>query len=404
MKIIIQKFGGTSVATPENRNRAVEKIIQCMKQGYSPVVVVSAMGRKGEPYATDTLIQLTSNMEGSISPRNMDLLMSCGETISAVIMATALNGRGVDSVALTGGQAGVITDSNYGDASVLRVETNRVYRHIERGRIPVVTGFQGVTEYGDITTLGRGGSDVTAAVLGQALNAHRVEIYTDVDGVMTADPRIINNARVIKSVDYEEVFQMADSGAKIIHPRAVEIAMKADLPLVIKNTFSESPGTLITRFKKEDETIPMGDRGLLTGIAYLHNRAQIIIDYADGSGDGSGDDILDELAEMGISIDLINIFTDKKVFTVDEECCDRVVGLLEARNANYTVNKDCSKITVIGSRIRGVPGVMAKILRTLNQNSIKVYQTADSHATISVLVKSNDANKAVMVLHDEFKL
>jgi aspartate kinase len=179
MKLIIQKFGGTSVATDENRNFAVEKIVSAKGQGYFPVVVVSAIGRKGEPYATDTLIQFANRMGKKVSPRDMDLLISCGEVISAVIMASELNARGVDAVALTGEQAGIITDNNYGDASVLRVETNRVYRHIERGRVPVITGFQGVTEYGDVTTLGRGGSDITAAVLGQALNAHQVEIYTD---------------------------------------------------------------------------------------------------------------------------------------------------------------------------------------------------------------------------------
>ncbi len=404
MKVIIQKFGGTSVASDENRNLAVEKIVSAKKRGYFPVVVVSAIGRKGEPYATDTLIQFANRMGKKVSPRDMDLLISCGEVISAVIMASELNARGVDAVALTGEQAGIITDNNYGGASVLRVETNRVYRHIERGRVPVITGFQGVTEYGDITTLGRGGSDITAAVLGQALNAHQVEIYTDVDGVMTADPRIINNAKVIRSVDYEEIFQMADSGAKVIHPRAVEIAMKSDLPLVIKNTFSDSPGTIITRFKKDDESLAMGDRGLLTGIAYLHNRAQVVIDYTNDVTEGSGDDILDKLAEMGISIDLINIFTDKKVFTVDGEDCDRVAKLLEERKTKFSIKKDCSKVTVIGNRIRGVPGVMARILRALNRNNIKVYQTADSHATISVLVKTEDANNAVVVLHNEFKL
>lgn len=404
MNIIIQKFGGTSVANSENRSKAVAKVIAAKQVGYFPVVVVSAMGRKGEPYATDTLIQFATGMEMGIKPRDLDMLMSCGETISAVVMATALNTRGTDSVALTGGQAGIITDNNHGDASVIKVDTNRVYRYIERERVPVITGFQGVTEYGDITTLGRGGSDVTAAVLGQALNAHQVEIYTDVDGVMTADPRIINSAKVIKSVDYNEIFQMADSGARVIHPRAVEIAMKSGLPLVIKNTFSDSPGTLITQFKKDDETIPMGDRGLLTGIAHLHNRAQVVIDYSGEDLHGSGDDILDQLAGMGISIDLINIFTDKKVFTVDEKDCERVAGLLQERKEKFSINRNCSKVTVIGNRIRGVPGVMARILRVLNQNSIRVYQTADSHATISVLVKTEDAKKAVVVLHDEFKL
>ncbi|MGI6703241.1 MAG: aspartate kinase [Clostridia bacterium] len=404
MKIIVQKFGGTSVATDKNRKKVVEKIASAWEKGYFPVVVVSAMGRKGEPYATDTLIQFATSMEMGIKPRDLDMLISCGETISAVIMATALNTRGLNSVALTGGQAGIITDNNHGDASVIKVDTSRIYRYIEREKVPVITGFQGVTEYGDITTLGRGGSDVTAVVLGQALNAHKVEIYTDVDGVMTADPSITNSARIIRSVDYNEIFQMADSGARVIHPRAVEIAMRASLPLVIKNTFSDSPGTLITQFKKDDESIPMEDQSLLTGIAHLHDRAQIVIEYLNQDWCEGEDDILEQLADIGISIDLINIFTDKKVFTVDERDCDRVAELLRERNEKFSISRNCSKVTVIGNRIRGVPGVMARILKALNQNSIRVYQTADSHATISVLVKTEDAKKAVAVLHDEFRL
>jgi aspartate kinase len=404
MKIIVQKFGGTSLTTPENRNNAIEKIKRARKEGYFPVVVVSAMGRKGQPYATDTLLQLADERDKDIKPRDQDLLISCGEIISAVMMSTQLNAIGIDAVAMTGQQAGIITDNNYGNASVLKVETKKIYQHIERGRVPVITGFQGVTEYGDITTLGRGGSDVTAAVLGDALNAYSVEIYTDVDGVMTADPRIINSARVIKSMDYNEVFQMADYGAKIIHPKAVEIAMKSGVPLVIKNTFSNSPGTIITQFKKDGDTISMGDRGLLTGIAHLHNRTQVVIDYSDNPEISLRDNILDRLADMDISIDLINIFTDKKIFTIDDRDCDKVAVLLKEEGAVFSITRDCSKITVIGSRIRGVPGVMARILKILNENSIRVYQTADSHATISVLVKRDQAERAVMVLHDEFKL
>jgi aspartate kinase len=403
MRIIVQKFGGTSVSTPENRKKAVEKIISAKNAGYFPVVVVSAMGRRGEPYATDTLIEFARRSYKDISPRELDLIMSCGETISSVIMATTLRAKGMDAIALTGEQAGIITDNNYGNADVLRVETKNLYQYIERGKIPVVTGFQGVTEYGDITTLGRGGSDVTAAVLGEAINAHLVEIYTDVDGVMTADPRIVPDARVISSVDYNEVFQMADYGAKVIHPRAVEIAMRSNVPLVIKNTFSDSPGTLITQLKRESNTICMGDHGLLTGIAHLHDRTQVIINYKDGTGD-MDDGILEKLAKLGVSIDLINIFTDKKIFTIDGKDTEKVVNLLEKEKLNFEVNSHCSKVTVIGSRIKGVPGVMARIYKTLTREGIKVYQTADSYTTISVLVKKEDAEKAVMVLHDEFKL
>ncbi|MBA1333917.1 MAG: Aspartokinase [Firmicutes bacterium] len=403
MKIIVQKFGGTSVSTVENRAKAVEKVAAAKASGCFPVVVVSAMGRRGEAYATDTLIDFARNAFKEANPRELDLIISCGETISSVILAAELRSRGMDAAALTGAQAGIITDNNYGNAGVLRVETKNIYRLIERGRIPVITGFQGVTEYGDITTLGRGGSDITAAVIGEAINAHLVEIYTDVDGVMTADPRVVPNARVIKSVDYSEVFQMADYGAKVVHPRAVEIAMRSGVPIVIKNTFSDSPGTLITEIRRESDTIDMGSQGLLTGIAHLHDRTQIVINHQNCS-DSMQDGILEKLAEMGVSIDLINIFTDKKVFTIDEKDTERVKALLEKEQLQFEINSNCSKVTVIGSRIRGVPGVMARIYRTLSAKGIKVFQTADSYTTISVLIKTEDTEKAVMALHDEFKL
>jgi aspartate kinase len=404
MKILVQKFGGTSVSTAENREKVVDKIVAAKEAGYMPVVVVSAMGRKGEPYSTDTLIEFAKKANGKIQPRELDLIMSCGETISSVIMAAMLRARGLPSVALTGENAGIITDDNFGNASVIRVEVRKLFNHLDKGNIPVVTGFQGVTEYGDITTLGRGGSDVTAAILGEALNAHMIEIYTDVDGVMTADPRIVPDARVISSVDYNEVFQMADYGAKVIHPNAVEIAMRSNVPLVIKNTFSKSPGTLVTQFRRDTGTVDL-DGGLLTGIAYLKDRAQVIIDYGGTSNSSSDhDDILEKLAEIGVSIDLINIFTDKKIFTVDAQDAPKVDRLLKKEGLDYRINGECCKVTAIGSKIRGVPGVMARILRALANNGITVYQTADSYTTISVLVKSDDAERAVLVLHNEFKL
>jgi len=404
MKIIIQKFGGTSVSTDENRKKAVNKIISAKKEGFFPIVVVSAMGREGSPYATDTLIEFTKKVYKDIHPRELDLVMSCGETISSVIMACTLRAKGIGAIAMTGQQAGIITDNNYGNAGVLRVQTKNIYQCIDKGKIPVITGFQGVTEYGDITTLGRGGSDVTAAVLGEALHVNMVEIYTDVDGVMTADPRIVPDARMIRSVDYTEIFQMADYGAKVIHPRAVEIAMRSNLPMLIKNTFSDSPGTLVTQFRKEGNIVSVGDRSLVTGIAHIHDRTQIIIDYSDNQEKAYKDNILDKLAALNISIDLINIFTDKKVFTIDGTDSEKVTQLLKKEKLRFIVNSDCSKVTIIGNRIRGVPGVMARIFRVLSGNNIEVYQTADSHTTIWVLVKRLDAEKAVKALHDEFKL
>ena len=221
MRIIVQKFGGTSVATPEIRDLVVKKVEKARLQGYNPVVVVSAMGRKGESYATDTLIDIARTANRNIASRELDQIMCCGEMISAVIMTSTLQAAGIDAIMMTGGQAGIITDNTFNNARILKVDPSRMTAFIKMGKVPVVCGFQGMTVDGEFTTLGRGGSDTTAAALGSALNAEMVEIYTDVDGIMTADPRIVRNAKILESISYGEVCQLAHQGAKVIHPRAV---------------------------------------------------------------------------------------------------------------------------------------------------------------------------------------
>ena len=255
MRILVQKFGGTSVRSIKMREAAIEKVLSAQKNGYAPVVVVSAIGREGDPYATDTLIGYAgTEAGGQINPREKDLLMSCGEIISAVVMATAFKAHGVAARAVTGWQAGIYTNDCFGNASYFDVDTARLYEMLDAGVIPVVTGFQGITSSGDVTTLGRGGSDTTAAILGAALRAEAVEIYTDVDGVMTADPRLLPEARVISDVSYNEVFQMADHGAKVIHTKAVEIAMRGNVPLVVRNTSNNRAGTRISaRFTRAEQ-------------------------------------------------------------------------------------------------------------------------------------------------------
>ena len=198
MRLIVQKFGGTSVATKESRGMAADKIEECIGKGCFPVVVVSAIGRKGDPYATDTLIEFSGSAGAAPQPRELDLLMSCGEIISCVVLANTLKARGHESIVLSGGQAGIITDDNFGDAGILRVDAGNILNCVHKGIIPIIAGFQGITENGDVTTLGRGGSDVTGAILGEALDAESVEIYTDVDGIMTADPVLVPNANIMK--------------------------------------------------------------------------------------------------------------------------------------------------------------------------------------------------------------
>ncbi|SEF46130.1 aspartate kinase [Caloramator fervidus] len=393
MKIIVQKFGGTSVATQQRREMVADRIIEAIDRGYKPVVVVSAIGRKGDPYATDTLLSLINNDNCSVSKREVDLLLCCGEIISAVVMAETLEKRGFKVRVLTGGQAGIITNDEFGNAEVLKVDTKRIMEVLYAGFIPIVTGFQGITQDGDFTTLGRGGSDVTGAILGEALKAEFIEIYTDVDGIMTADPRIVPDAKVINRISYSEVFQFADQGAKVIHPKAVEYAMRGNIPLYIKNTLSSAPGTIITSSREIKNKI-------ITGITHMAYRSQISIFY-DGE---DNNDIFDILAQNKISIDLINVFPNYKVFTIDSKDVPKVEEILKSLNLRFNIINNCSKIAVIGNGMKGVPGVMAKILKTLNENGIKVLQTADSHSTIWCLVKEEDTIKAINLLHKAFEL
>lgn len=398
MKILVQKFGGTSVSTHERRKMVVDKIVKAKENGCSPIVVVSAMGRKGEPYSTDTLLTLISNNLKENNHEATDLLMSCGETISAVVMSDELEACGIKAIPLMGGQAGIITDSKYNDATVTDMKTDKLLGLLEKGIVPVVTGFQGITKDGYVTTLGRGGSDVTAAVIGAYLNAQEVEIYTDVDGIMTADPRIVSEATLIEKMSYNEVFQFADQGAKVIHPKAVEIAMKANIPLSIKNTLNSCSGTLINNEGWENSN------NLITGITCLDNRVQIQLNLEDNKGNSSYFCILDILAKNLISIDFINVFPDKNIFTIDGNKLSIFKNLMSAYGLNYTSIDNCSKISVIGSRIRGIPGVMAKILKSLSDNGISVLQTADSHTTIWCLVETKHTKAAINALHKAFNL
>ena len=395
MKILVQKFGGTSVSTQEKRKLVVSKVLNAKAEGYFPVVVVSAMGRKGEPYATDTLLSLVDDNFKVVNPLAIDLLMSCGETISTVIMCNELNNNNIDAVPLTGGQAGIITDCNYNNAAILNVDTKQILSILQKGKIPVVAGFQGRDENGYITTIGRGGSDVTAAILGAALNAVETQIYTDVDGIMTADPRIVSEATLIKKISYDEIFQFADQGAKVIHPRAVEISRKYNIPLVIKNTMNDCDGTVISNLGSE------AYENIITGITHMNNRVQIKICK---NSDPSYDDLFDILAENLISIDLINVFPKEKIFTIDEKDFIKFENLIKETNMSYSFVKDCSKISIIGSKMRGIPGVMARILKALTREKIEVLQTADSHMTIWCLVETAYVEKAINALHREFKL
>ncbi|NFL02180.1 aspartate kinase [Clostridium botulinum] len=398
MKILVQKFGGTSVSTKEKRKLVVKKVLNAINAGYKPIVVVSAMGRKGEPYATDSLLGLLTDSFKENNLLATDLLMSCGEVISSVVMSNELSKNNINAIPLTGGQAGINTDENYSDASVKDVDTKRLMKLLEEDKVPVVCGFQGINEQGFVTTLGRGGSDVTAALLGVALKAEQVEIYTDVDGIMTADPRIVKGASLIEEISYNEVFQFADQGAKVIHPRAVEIAMKGNVPLAIKNTMSGCKGTMIDNIGSLDAS------NIITGITHMANRVQIRINLDENQGNQNYYELLPVLAENLISIDLINVFPKEKIFTIDKKDLNKFDNIMNSINIKYSYIDNCSKIAIIGSRMRGIPGVMAKILKSLVKEKIEILQTADSHTTIWCLVESKYTETAINLLHKEFNL
>lgn len=394
MNIVVQKFGGTSVSTEENRSLVIKKIEAAIKEGKNPVVVVSAMGRKGSPYATDTLLSLISDELRESNKRAVDLLLSCGETLSTVVMCNDLLKAGIEAVPLTGGEAGINTDENYNNAAILDVDPQKILSVVKAGKVPVVAGFQGKSKDGSITTIGRGGSDVTGAILGAALNAEEVQIYTDVDGIMTADPRIVEKASLIENISYEEVFQLAEEGAKVIHPRAVEIAQKYGIRLVIKNTLSECYGTVISREVGENTR-------LITGITHVDNRVQIVINSNSGIKNNT---IFHILAEENISIDLINVSSKERAFTINKSDLLKFDKIAKKMNITYSYIDNCSKIAVVGAKMRGIPGVMARILDALDAGDVDILQTADSHTTIWCLVNSDRVREAINLLHDEFIL
>ncbi len=400
MDIIVRKYGGTSVSSEESRDLIAKEAVKLKRQGKHPVIVVSAIGRSGDPYATDTLISNLTGLTSNVSPRELDMIMSCGEIISASIMATAIRANGEEAIALTGFQAGIITDDKYSDANVLEVDTKKIKEYLSRDMIVVVTGFQGITKAGDITTLGRGGSDNTAAILGSALEAEAIEIYTDVDGVMTADPRIVPDAKVLSSISYDEVYQMAIDGAKVVDHKAIEVAKDNGRILMIKNTFTSAKGTLISG----EDLIDKSDinKKLITAVTARRNISQYTVNIE--SRDEKNEDLLVQMEEMGISIDLINFFDDRKVYTINKKDMDNMNIILKKLDLQYWVIEDCSKIAVIGHRINGIPGVMKRIVLALHKNNIEILQSSDSNTTIWCLVKKSDTEKAINILHNEFEL
>lgn len=400
MKIIVQKFGGTSVRDEHGRNLARKHIEKALQDGYKVVVVVSAMGRKGDPYATDTLLSLIDGANAHVTNREKDLLMACGEIISSVVFTNMLNKHGIKATAFTGAQAGFRTNNDHTDAKIIDMRCERLLRALKEHDVVVVAGFQGVAENGDVTTIGRGGSDTSAAALGAAIGAEWIDIFTDVEGVMTADPRIVENARPLDVVTYTEICNMAYQGAKVIHPRAVEIAMQAKVPLRIRSTYSDAPGTLVTSIAKKGSDVK---ERLVTGIAHVSNITQIKVPAKEGHYDLQAE-VFKAMANEGISVDFINISPNGVVYTVSSDVADRAIATLQKLGYEPTVTRGCAKISTVGAGIAGVPGVTAKIVTALSERGIQILQSADSHTTIWVLVKEEHLKEAVNALHGAFRL
>jgi aspartate kinase len=455
MRILVQKFGGTSVDSDEHRQMAATRVARAVQNGWSVVVVVSAIGRQGAPYATDTLVSTLRNVDPSVppSPREMDLLMACGEIISTVVMAQTLRAMGFDTVALTGGQAGIATDYDFGNARILSIDPSYVVRMLETGKLVLVAGFQGVTQQGAVTTLGRGGSDTTASALGAALKPYAeevgVEIYTDVDGVKTADPRLVSDARTLFCASYEEVAEMAHMGAKVVHPRAAEIANQYSLPLWVKSTFAEAPGTLIAG----RDTLPEEVRLRVTGVTHTGRIVYLRFELPTGDEDdkavielaiyrmlqrekislylnstsggafsfaiarehlGRIRDLLDGLV-VPIKIGgrrrppfgrvyLLGLGLKQSGFEAQQKMLEDAASFVELHTVEAEVTENCTVVSVIASRFTGVPGVIALILDTLAKANVAVFQTADSEFSISVLIPEGDAAKATLALHQVFGL
>lgn len=402
MQVLVQKFGGTSVQTEENRNHVIKHIKHGLKEDYKVVIVVSALGRKPDPYATDTLLDLIDFPANHNSNRELDLLLSCGETIASVVLSNELQKNHIDSVALTGAQAGFITSDDFNQAKIKEVKTERVLKELEKNDVVVVAGFQGQTSDGEITTIGRGGSDTSAAALGAALQADRIEVFTDVEGIMTADPRVVSSARPLDIVTYTEICNLAYQGAKVVHPRAVEIAMQAEVPMRVRSTYLQDEGTLVTTSRAQVAGKDIPDR-LITGIAHISSLTQIRI-QAKEEAHRLQSEVFKAMAEAGISVDFINISPTGVIYTVPDAHTEKAIHILDTLGFQPDIVEHCAKVSAVGAGMTGVPGVASRIVQSLTNAGVQILQSADSHTTIWVLVHEKDLNVAVNALHDVFEL
>ncbi|ANZ94045.1 MULTISPECIES: aspartate kinase [Brochothrix] len=400
MKLIVQKFGGTSVKTAESRQLAIGHINNALKKGYQSVVVVSAIGRSGDPYATDTLLGLVDSPHTALSLREQDMLVSVGELISANVFADMLNKAGIKAAALSGGQAGILTDANYQNADILAVNPKRIFHELNNGAdVVVVAGFQGHAPNGDVTTLGRGGSDTSAAALGVAVKAEFIDIFTDVEGIMTADPRVVKKAIQLDKISYTEVMQMATEGAKVIHPRAVETANKGKVPMRVRSTYSQNEGTLITDISPVEQTTAQQDRALFCGVTHINNLCQFTITKPAQLDEHSLTAIL---KENRVNASFISTNETHLLFSVPDVKRELIEDVLVNNGNVVTIREKCAKITVVGIEHRHMKDVSQTILTALDNENIQILQTKSNANTLWVLVDEVNMIQAANSLHDIF--
>ena len=401
-KLIVKKFGGTSVADAERIEAVADNIESEILAGNKVTVVLSAMGD-----STDDLIKLAKEINPEPDLREYDALVSTGEQISVALLAMALLKRGIKGKSYTAYQLGIKTNSSHSRARILDVEVSKITSELNEGVVPVITGFQGMNESGDITTLGRGGSDTTGVALAAALDADECQIYTDVDGIFTTDPRVYDKARLLKEVSFEEMLELSSSGAKVLQLRAVEYASKFNLPIRVLSSFNEGEGTLV----QEEKNIM--ERPIVSGISSIDSEAKLTIR---GVPDipGVAAKILSPISDAGIEVDVIvqNIGADNTTdftFTVNEDDTKQAEEILKKTSTTLgggliDVDDDIAKISIVGRGMRAHAGVASKMFQALAKSEINISMITTSEIKISVVIKKSEMTKAVGALHDAFDL
>ncbi len=378
------------------------RVVEQYRQGNQMVVVVSAMGD-----STDDLIALSRQITDNPSPREMDMLLSTGERVSSALLAMAIKSLGVEVISLTGRQAGIKTDMVYSKARIIDVDNDRLRAELANSRVIIVAGFQGLNEYGDVTTLGRGGSDTTAVVLAASLHADLCEIYTDVDGVYTTDPRVVPEACKLDTITYDEMLELAHLGAAVLHPRSVECAKHYGIPLHVRSSFNDNPGTIVK--EETDLEISM----VITGVTYTKNVAKLAV-FGVPDQPGVAYQIFKKLADNNISVDMIVQSAMRDgindiSFTVTQDDLHKSLETVEETikevgAQGYTYNADVAMVSVVGAGMNSNPGVAAMMFGALAEENINIHMISTSDIKISCIVKNSDAEQAVKALHKKFAL